>query len=167
MYELCGDFCYNECTVRFLALPYEQEVSPITWHDGPDAEMINYFQTPVKLFVSWVWMEDSAVDFSYLMQSSDDFPALLIDCLRAPVGVQLFQLCGNAIVLSHPERVKSNQRQNLVHPAISSEKALQAFFRACTWLLEAGRRGVIDKRQVSTTCSISVITVNCEQAVRA
>lgn len=148
-------------------MPYELEVSPHTWHNGHDAEMIDCLQTPVKLFVPLIRVEESAVDFSYLMQCSDDFPALLIDCLGAPVGVQFFQSCGNAIVLPHPERVKSNQRQNLVHPAISSKETLEAFFRACTWLLEACRRGVIDKRQVSTTFGIGVFTVNCEQALRA
>lgn len=105
------------------------------------------------------------------MQRSDDFAALLVSDLCAPLGVECFQSGRHSIVLPDPQRVKGTEWQHLVHPAVPRQKALHPLAprpgaaAVTAGLLEARRRGVVgNRRQEGPPAVIGEPVIDSQQA---
>lgn len=66
------------------------------------------------------------------MQSTNDFPRLLVDGLRAPVAIDAFEGPRQAVVLPQPQRVHGGQGRDLAGAAVPGQKALHPLSSTCT-----------------------------------
>ncbi|KAF3844534.1 hypothetical protein F7725_007697 [Dissostichus mawsoni] len=101
---------------------------------------------------------------TYLMQCPDNLASFLVNSLRAPMTVDVFQCLCDPVVFPEPQCVQTDQGQTLIQPTVSSSETLDSLH---VRTLAAGGWQIGDGWRVCSSCVIPELVIDSKLPIEA